>query len=789
MKKPLVLGILFSLVLFCSCDPDKKVRENPLIAEWTGEFGLPPFGKIVHADYGPAIEYAAKLHAAEVKVVAENKEAPSFDNVILPLDSAGRRLDLVMRLFSLAGAVDADRELDSLESVVARSMAAHNDAIFHDADLFGKVKAVYDGRFASGMDSLQIRLTEMTYDRFLRNGAALSDANKKILSGINGELAVHEVVYGNNLLDARNRTLVVADSAQIDGLPVVVRNNASRVANEARMPGRFVFTQDDPVVGDVLMFATDAKLRNDVFESLERLGASDSLRGNSEEVEDIVRLRNEKAKLLGYGTYAAYAAAGNMAGSVGNIYNMLDGIWYPALDKTGVDLDGIQSVRPQSDTLPLERGDWDFYLALLRKRKTTVDQEQFWPYFTLDNVRLGAFNLCNRLFGLTFRPIPADLYYADCEAYEVFDADNSHLGIIIFDYYTRPGKRSGSQMHCIRPRWPYGGEYADPVVCLSFNFVKSTNPSRPASLSFIDVEDMFRQMGNAAEVLFVDVPYAGFLSPEPDFKGVTGELLSHWAFEPQMLASYAIHYSSGKPISANNITRLHTSRNYRRAYDILRSAASAYLDMDTHMSAEGLSKGIGGFEYEQLYVKHGLPENISPLYGLTNFGQSFGSGDGAGFYGRLWSASLAADIFDMFAQRGNVYDRKIARMLREDVLSKGGSVPASGLFRELRGRDVSLSRFLYYNGLAGETVLVEPEQETEPVEEAVQPQDTLPAPVPALELWKTGRNIRPHRLRPENTRPEPRDSAVLREHPDADSVQGAPAAASPAPVSDSMIQR
>lgn len=778
MKKPLALGFLITLVLLCSCDPDKKVRENPLIHEWSGNFGLPPFDAIKVADYEPAIEYAVKLHTAEIEDIVDNKENPSFDNVILPLDSSGRRLQLVWGLFSLACGVDAGGKMDSLNMRMGVKMAVHEDAILHNADLFEKVRAVYDGRLSSDMDSLQLRLTELTYRRFIRGGAALNDVKKAVLRKVNEGLVTDQVLYATNLTDSRNEIVVFGDSSEIDGIPFIFRHYASELAKEAGKPGRFLFTMEDQVVHEVLTMARSGELRERVINASEKVGAGDSIHGNSRLVWDIVRLRNEKAGLLGYGTYAAYRTGASMAGDTQAATGMLDGIWELSVDSTLQSEQHMKPVRPSSAKGNIKKWDWDFYLTQLRKRVNTVDQEQLEAYFPLVNVRLGAFELCNRLFGLTFRPIQPDLYNTDCEAYEVFDVDNNRLGIMIFDYYSRPGKRSGSWTHCVRTRWPYGGDYSDPVTCSVFNFIKPYDSNRAALLSFADVKEMFRQVGNAVEMMFADTPYAGLQRLEPDMAGVTGELLKYWAFEPQLMANYALHYATGNQLSETNLKRIYDSRNYDSAYDITRNAASSYLDIDVHMNMAGdsLMGNEGAFENEFLVVKRGLPNNIGLQYSLSDFGPVFGSSGGAGFYGRLWTGMLAADIFGVFRDGSNLFDSQTANRLREDILSKGSSAPAEVLFRNFRGRDVSINRFLVYNGLAPEFYLeseLEAQQSAEP--QPVQPVDTLPAPVPALELWKPNRSTATQTLQPDNGAGVTQtDSSELNGH-SAESTQSLPA--------------
>lgn len=741
MKNPLVFGFILSLMLLCACNSGRKMRDNPLIGEWSGQFGLPPFGKIVYKDYEPAIEYAAKLHMAEIDDIVKNDDEPSFENVILPLDSSGRRLRLVWDLFALAGSVNAGGEMDSLKIRMSAVMSAHADGIYHNASLFDKVKAVYDRRALSGMDTLQVRLTEKTYRLFVRGGAALKAGDKASLGKINGELARLEVLYGNNLLDSRNATTTVADSSHIDGLSFEIRNYASQLAGDAEMPGKFIFTDEEPVIAAILMTAKNRELREKIYKAAERTGAGDSLYGNSAVLWDIVRLRNEKAKLLGYGTYAAYCMPGTMAGDIGAVYDVLDMIWGAALGRTQIELNAAEQVRPSGNEAPIRKWDWDFYLAQARRRESTVDQDQIEPYLSLVGVRLGAFDLCNRLFGLTFRPIQPELYDSDCEAYEVFDIDNTHLGVMIFDYYTRQGKKSGAWTQRVRPRWPYGGDYSDPVTCSVFNFMRSGSAGRPTLLSFADVEEVFRQVGNAVEILFEDAPYAGLQRLEPGLEGVTGQMLSYWTFEPSVMFNYAVNHSSGRQLTDINMERVYKSRNYRRGYELTRITASSYLDMDVHMNmaADTLFGDVEKFERQQLNVKRGLSDNIGPFYQLTDFGQAFAVHDGVDYYGELWTSMVGADIFTIFKHNGNLFDRQISRRLRDDVLAKGASAPADVLYRNFRGRGVSMDGFLVYNGLVDEAYFGSDSGDNQPDDTPILPVDTLPAPVPALELWKPNR--------------------------------------------------
>lgn len=751
MRKPLVFGFLISLMLLCACKFNKNVHENPLFSEWAEQFGMPPFENTESSDYKPVIEVFVKEHSAEIKQITADKEEPSFDNVILPLDSSGRRLRQTAALFSLACDVASDDRLEEDKKDIVRILAAHEDEILHNQKLFLKVHAVYEGRFGAGLDAAQVRLVEKTYERFVRGGALLDERDQKTLRRINAGLAENEALYSRNLLYARNETMVLADSNQILDLAFHVRNSAAILASESGMRGRFAFRIYEPIVNHVLTYSKNQKLREKIFNAYSNLGMNDSLYDNKPVVSDIVRLRAEKAGLLGYGSYTGYKVKESGAGAVSGVYSLLGGIWKPALEKAERELIEMVPRIPSKDTAKMKPWDWDYYQRQVLKSGRSVDAELLEVYFSLDNVRLGVFELCNRLFHVTFRPVQVDLYSKDCQAFEVFDADNSHLGIMIFDYFPREGKKNGAWTQAIRMRSQYGGA----ITCSAFNFLDYPGDNRPVLLTFPEVEILFREVGNALEMMFINTPYVGLQCPEYDFAGLTGELFTYWALDPQMLETYAMHYSSSKQLAEINIKRIVESRNYNRGYKISRETASAYLDADVHSEGNLPADSIKERMYELLNGKRGLPDKIYPVYGLTNFRQVFGRPHGAEYYGVLRAAALGADVFDMFANSPIVFDPRIARMLREEVLAKAGSAPAEELYRNFRGREVSVKPFLYYNGFTGVSALEgldvpeapevpevsepgtqeQPEGEVLPDSTAVE---AIPAPVPSLELWNSG---------------------------------------------------
>ena len=695
MKKPLIFMFLLILLAMGACDKGNKHRENPLLTSWNGNFGLPEFSKLHTQDYIPAFKEALRLHDQEIENITSDEEAPSFENTILAYDNSGILLERIEAIYSLMGDANTDEELEGIKEDVAVMLAEHSDAIFHNADLFAKIKTVYDNRNSSGLSYMQKRLTEKIYEDFIDEGAGLSESDQKKIGEINKELAIQETQYGIRLFRATKDSYLVADSTQIKGLPFVVRDTVARIAREAKMTGQFIFTLDEPLYNRTMIYATDPQLREQLYNLYVNRCRARNDNDNTEGVIAISRLRSEKAKLLGYDSYDAYVTERRMAGSTQAVYSFLEGIWTPAQDKAKEELALMATRLPSGDSLGIRPCDLPYYENRVLKSDIHMDQELSEVYFPLDNVRQGAFELANLMFGVTFRPILPEVYSPDCDTFEVRDIDNTLLGLLLLDYYPRPGKKAGAWMQPLILDTETGENKA---VCLQFNFMRSNSESIPTTLYLEEIETLFREIGNALTFLFVDVPYRSLAKTDPGLSGILGALMSHWAFDPQVLKRYAIHYASGKPIPESMLQNITDIGTFGRGCATVSDMASAYLDLDVH--GEALSEDFNPAEYEQVKLREILKmdSSLAPVFGTTDFRDIFDGPDAAAYYEKLWSDVLAADLYEKFNVQGNVYDRRIAENFRKEILAKGVSYPPEELFHNFSGEEMSPEAFLVSNG-------------------------------------------------------------------------------------------
>ena len=447
MKRITVLFSLLTLLMTTfSCSNSKKTDDNPFFSEWTTPYGVPPFDQIKAEHYLPAFQRAMSLHDAEIEAIVSNNDAPTFDNVILAYDNSGRMLEQVGLIFGMLCEAEATPQMQALQEEIMPLLSAHDDGVLMNEGLFRKVKAVYDERKALGLDAKKMRLTEHIYKAFQRAGAELPDDRKQILSKINEELALAEVRFNNNLLAENNDYMMVLDDNQLEGLPSSVREQAREKAQQVGKMGKWVITLHKPSLIPFLTYQKDRLLREEIYKAYLNRCNNDDEKDNDEIINQMVRLRCEKAHMLGYASYAHYVTAGEMAQTPEAVYKLLDEVWTPALERAKGELDEMKLYAEREGVKREEFASWDwFYFAnKMRKEKYSVDEELLRSYFSLPNVQAGIFFLANRLYGITFRPIVVPTYHSEATAFEVLDSDESHLGVLYFDYYPRTGKSQGA---------------------------------------------------------------------------------------------------------------------------------------------------------------------------------------------------------------------------------------------------------------------------------------------------------------------------------------------------------
>lgn len=698
MKKLLLLMIIPMMVI-SGC---KKKGDNPFFAEWTAEYGMPPFDKILPEHYKPAYEEAMKQHNAEIDAIVQSTDEPGFENVVLAFDNSGAMLDRVGSVFGIVSSSDSNDALNAVEAEMTPLLTAHYDNIMLNAELFAKIKAVYDRRGELGLNELQVRLLDKQYRGFVRSGALLDDAKKEELRRMNTELADAGVKFRNNLLAETQGFVMVLDEAQLAGLPDDLKTAGKETAEKLGHAGKWAFTLNhrEPF----LTFAENRDLRREMYNGYtSRCNHDDSL-DTKEVINTLARLRLERAKLLGYESYAAYALENRMAKTPQEVYGLLDQLWTPSLDGAKRELAEMIAVKVrETGDASFEACDWWFYAEKVRKEKYALDTEALKPYFSLGQVQSGIFDLANRLYGITFEPVNLPVYNKECRTFEVLDADGSHLAVLLLDMFPREGKRVGAWCGAYRGReFNAAGEKTfDPIVYISCNFTRPVGET-PALLSLDETETFFHEFGHALHNFFNSAPYLGLTRTEQDFVELPSQVMENWAFQPELLRLYAVHWQKkGEIIPDELIAKIQNAAFFNQGFAATEYLAASLIDMDIHTITEYTAPiDINAYERELLTERRGLIDQIAPRYHFTYFNHVFG-GDSyaAGYYGYKWAEVLDADAYEAFAETGDIFNKEIAAKFRGEVLSRGGTADGMVLYRNFRGKDPNLDYLLYASGL------------------------------------------------------------------------------------------
>jgi peptidyl-dipeptidase Dcp len=682
---------------------------NPFFTEWTTPFGVPPFEDMRPEHFKPAFEEGMRRQRAEIDSIVANPDAPTFDNVILAYDRSGELYGSVGRVFGALTSAETDDELEKIKAEMSPMQSAHNDAIALDEGLFAKIRAVYDARHSAGLDAAGLRLTERVYQRFVRNGALLSADDKETLRKINEELSLLSVRFEANNRGAVNSYRLVIDNRDASGLPSAVIARAKARAREEKLgDDRLVFNLSKPSWIPFLTYSDREDLRRQLYQAWLDQCAEGSKYGNAQIINDIIRLRTRRAHLLGFESFAAFQLDDKMAKTPDRVYEFLDGIWAPALEKATAERDEMLEIKRRESGNPaatLNSWDWWFYAEKIRRDRFSFEEEQARPYFSLDNVRSGIFKLCNRLYGISFRPIVAPVYHKDVTVYEVLDIDNSHLGVIYMDFFPRPGKGSGAWCGSYRSQgYTPDGVRISPITNIVCNF---TEPSAdtPSLLSLDETETFFHEFGHALHNLFADVPYRGLLGVERDFVELPSQIMENWAFQPAMLSEYAIQYRTGDAIPARMVERIGQSAMFNQGFVTTELVAASLSDMDIHMMKEYTPFNVADFERYALATKRGLIPEIEPRYRYPYFSHIFDGGYSAGYYSYIWAEVLDKDAYEAFVESGDIFSRTVANNFRHKVLAPRGLRDGMDLYRDFRGAEPGREALLRGRGLLPESEL------------------------------------------------------------------------------------
>ncbi|MBP1773066.1 MAG: Zn-dependent oligopeptidase [Holophagaceae bacterium] len=690
---------LAALMTLPALAADPATASNPFFAEWKTPFGVPPFAEIKEEHFLPALKEGMVRQKAEVALIADAKAAPTFENTIAALDLSGQFMDRVGSVFFNLTGAETNPKLQAVNREVMPLMAAHRDDIQLNAKLFGRVKAVWEGRAALKLAPDQARLLERTYKGFVRSGAALTADQQVRMRAINAELSKLGVEFGDRLLKATKAfQMVVENPADLAGLPEGTRMAAAAAAKKAGKDGQWLFTLDGPSIWPFLEYAQNRELRKRLLTGyLERCNQGGDTDTNAI-VAKVASLRVEKAQLLGYRTWADFVLEENMAKDPKGVYGLLDQIWKPALEVAKRERADLQAMMVKD--LPgqkLEPWDWRYYAEKVKKAKYDFDEESVKPYFALDAVRQGAFAVAGRLYGVTFTEVKGlPVYQKDVRCFEVKEKDGRHLGLIYVDYHPRPGKRGGAWMSNYRQAWVKDGQQVDPVVVNVCNFTAPAG-DRPALLTSDEVQTLFHEFGHGLHGLFYKGRYRGTAGTPRDFVELPSQVMENWAMEPEVLKLYARHYKTGEVIPDALVAKMKKAGTFGQGFATVEYMAASLLDMDWHTLTTTKPQDTAAFEQASL-AKWGLISEIPPRYRSPYFNHIMG-GYAAGYYSYIWSAVLDSDAFQAFKEKGNLFDPATAAKFRAEVLSKGGTEDPALLYQRFRGRDPKVGPLLEKRGL------------------------------------------------------------------------------------------
>lgn len=677
--------------------------DNPFAAAWSTPFGLPPFGSIRPEHLSPALHAALAEHAAEIDAIAHEPAPVTFANVIDALERAGEALDRVSGVFyNLAGA-DTNEALQAIEREMAPVMSRHWSAIGMNPALFARVDALNDKRGELALTAEQARVLELTHKGFVRSGAKLGEADKTRLKAINERLSTLGTTFSQNVLkDEASYALILENEADLAGLPDFLRAAMAKAAEDRGHPGKHAVTLPRSIIEPFLTFSTRRDLREKARKAWDSRGANGGETDNRAVVAEMVRLRAEKARLLGYPNFAAYKLDTSMAKTPGMVRGLLELVWAPAKRKAAAEAASLAALaRSEGQNDPIAAWDWHHYAEKVRSATYALDEGVLKPYLQLDRIIQAAFDCATRLFGLSFTARP-DLagYHPDVRIWEVTETGGRHIGLFVGDYFARPSKRSGAWMSAFRRQDKLDGEVR-PIIVNVCNFAKPAE-GRAALLSLDDARTLFHEFGHALHGLLSDVTYPSVsgTSVSRDFVELPSQLYEHWFTTPEVMGRYCVHAETGEPMPQALMDKIKAAQTFNQGFASVEYTASALIDLAFHELEEPGEIDPLAFQAHEL-ARIGMPAEIGMRHKTPHFTHVF-SGDGysAGYYSYLWSEVMDADAFDAFRETGNVFDTATAERLKRFVYSAGNSRDPAELYTEFRGRMPTPQALLEKRGLA-----------------------------------------------------------------------------------------
>lgn len=677
-------------------------HQNKLLSKSENKHGVESFESLTTNDYREAIKQGLDRQKAEIKAIAENLQAPTFENTVAALDQSGKELDRASGTFYPLTSSNSTQELRDLNTELQPLLSAASDDIYMNQQLFQRVKKVYDDASNEQLTHEQQKVLEKTYKAFERSGANLSAADQEKLRELNQKISALQLQFSNNLLYETNNTYVYADNLkQLEGLSDADVQRAAQMAADQGQPGKWAFNMQRASCNPVLQYCKDRDLRRRVYLAYCNRGNANNEYDNKAISAELVKLRLERAKLMGFTNPASQILDTRMAKKPEAVYNLLDQIWAPAVAKANEELADIRK-EMKKDGLDCEPEGWDYryYMERARTAKFNFDERELSEYLEINNVLKGVFYTANRLYGVTFKEVTAELpaYEKTAQAWEVYDRDNTLLAVFYSDYYPRDGKRAGAWCTSFRGQTYENGQRVQPVVV---NVCSMTPPTadRPGLQSVDNVTTMFHEFGHALHSFMRDVHYNSVSGVERDFVELPSQINEHWAFEPEVLDVYAKHYKTGEALPKALLDKYEACSKYGQGFATVEYLAASYVDMDLHVLTEVPADfDVMKFE-EQKLAERGIPRQIQPRYRVTNFSHTMGGGYTAGYYSYIWAEVLDADGFEAFKETGNIFNQEVAEKFRKYVLTPGGIDDGMTMYRNFRGSEPKIDALLKNRGL------------------------------------------------------------------------------------------
>jgi peptidyl-dipeptidase Dcp len=677
------------------------VHVNPLLKAWQTPFETPPFAEIEPEHFLPAFEQAFADHAAEIAAITHDPSEPDFANTITAVERSGRLLNRVSAVFYDLVSAHSNPALLEIDKEVSLRMARHWNPIMMNAVLFGRIVMLHERRAALGLTPEQFRLLERTYTRFRRAGAGLDEAAKTRMAEINERLAHLGTSFSHHLLGDEQDWYLELGEADRDGLSDTFIAAAAAAASERGMAGKAIVTLSRSSVEPFLKSATRRDLREKVYKAFIARGDNNNENDNSAIILEILSLREESAKLLGYPTFAAYRLEDSMAKTPQAVRGLLERVWKPARAQALKDRDALQAlVTEEGGNFALAPWDWRYYAEKLRQAKANFDDAAIKSYLVLDHMIEAAFDTAHRLFGVSFTErtdIP--VWHPDVRVWEVTDSAGQHKALFYGDYFARPSKRSGAWMTSLRDQQKLDGEVA-PLVINVCNFAKGAD-GQPSLLSPDDARTLFHEFGHGLHGMLSDVVYPSLsgTSVFTDFVELPSQLYEHWQEQPQVLGQFARHYQTGEPLPDDLLKRFIAARKFNQGFATVEFVSSALIDLEFHTQPAQSIGDVRAFERSEM-EKIGMPAEISLRHRPQQFGHIF-SGDhyASGYYSYMWSEVMDADAFGAFEEAGNIFDPVVAKRLHDDIYSSGGSRDPEEAYIAFRGRQPEPDALLRRRGL------------------------------------------------------------------------------------------